>query len=119
MANQYDCEPFLRALEEQADSIGAATTNMLQCLNTFKNSVESVIRSVENLKKMIAMIRRAMVLAHGDRVVERVEIKRESVTPPSQAAEKENPVAFSLCSQKNGMQNWPKNRLLPCRPTER
>ena len=89
--NQYDCEPYLRALEEQADSIGAATTDMLQCLNTFKNSAESVVRSVDNLKRMIAMTRRAMVLAHGDRVVERVEIKRETVTPPSQtAAEKED-----------------------------
>ena len=34
-------------------------------------------------------MRRAMVLAHGDRVVERVEIKREAVTPPSQAATEE------------------------------
>ena len=90
MANQYDCEPFLTALEEQADSIGAATTDMLQCLITFKDSAESVIRSVDNLKRMIAMTRRAMVLAHGDRVVERVEIKREAVTPPSQTAGKED-----------------------------
>ena len=90
MANQYDCEPFLRALEEQADSIGAAASNMLQCLNTFKDSAESVIIIVGNLKKMIALTRRAMVLAHGDRVVERVEIKREPVSPQSQTAEKED-----------------------------
>ena len=89
MANQYDCEPFLRALEEQADSIRGATTDMVQSLNTFRDNAESVIRSVDNLKKMIAMIRRAMVLAHGDRVVERVEIKKEPVSPPSQTEEEE------------------------------
>ena len=33
-------------------------------------------RTVDNLK-MIDMTRRAMVLAHGGRVLERVEIKRE------------------------------------------
>ena len=90
MANQYDCEPFLIALEEQADNIGAATTDVLQCRNTFKDSTESVLRSVDNLKKMIAMTRRVMMLAHGDKVVERVEIKRDSSSPPSQTAEKEN-----------------------------
>ena len=72
---------------------------------------------------MIAMTRQAMVLAHGDRVVERFEIKREAVTQPSQTAEKEDwgdqPVAASLRSQKTGMQNWQKNRQLPCHPTER
>ena len=51
MANHYDCEPFLIALEEQADNIGAATTDVLQCCNTFKDSTESVLRSVDNLKK--------------------------------------------------------------------
>ena len=63
---------------------------MLQCLNTFKESADSVIGSVDNLKKMIAITRWDMVLAHGDRVVERVEIRREPVSPPSQTADKED-----------------------------
>ena len=50
----------------------------MAAINTFKDSVESVFRTVDNLKRMIEMTRRAMVLAHGDRVVERVEIKREA-----------------------------------------
>ena len=106
MANQYDCEPFLRALEEQANSIGAATTDMLQCLNTFKDSAESVIRSVNNLKKMIAMTRRAMVLVHGDRVVERIEIKRESLSSPSQTAEKEDWDDQPSSSQSSQPEDW-------------
>ena len=42
-----------------------------------EKNAESVLRSVENLKKMVHMTRRAMALAHGDRVIEKVEIKRE------------------------------------------
>ena len=38
MAKQFDCECYLRALEEQADNIGGAATSMLEAINTFKNS---------------------------------------------------------------------------------
>ena len=72
-----DCEAYMRALEEQSDAIKAAAEGMLMAINTFKDSVESVLRTVDNLKRMIEMTRQAMVLAHGGRVVERVEIKRE------------------------------------------
>ena len=78
MANTFDCEPYLQALEEQADSIGGAATGLLQAMETFKENAASMVRTVENLKKMIGMTRRAMGLAHGDRVVEQVEVKRES-----------------------------------------
>ena len=78
MAKTFDCEPYLRALEEQADSIEGAANGMLQAMETFKENAASVLRSVDNLKKMIGMTRRAMNLAHGGRVVERVEVKRES-----------------------------------------
>ena len=78
MANTFDCEPYLRALEEQADSIGGAATGLLQAMETFKENAASMVRTVENLKKMIGMTRRVMNLAHGGRVVERVEVKRES-----------------------------------------
>ena len=105
MANQYDCEPFLRALEEQAENIGATTTDMLLCLNTFKDSAESVIRSVDNFKKMITMTRRAMVLAHGDRVVERVEIEREPVSLPSKT-EEENWDDQPSSSQSSQPEDW-------------
>ena len=81
MAKQFDCECYLRALEEQADSIGGAVTSMLEAINTFKNSAESLQRTVENLKSMISMTRRDMNLAHGGRVVEKVEIKREALSP--------------------------------------
>ena len=77
MAKTFDCEPYLRALEEQADSIGGAATGLLQAMETFKENAASMVRTVENLKKMIGMTRRAMNLAHGGRVVERVEVKRE------------------------------------------
>ena len=69
MAKTFDCEPYLRALEEQADSIGGAANGMLQVMETFKENAASVLRSVDNLKKMIGMTRRAMNLAHGGRVV--------------------------------------------------
>ena len=45
-----------------------------------EKNAESVL-SVENLKKMVQMTRRAMALAHGDRVIEKVEIKREPESP--------------------------------------
>ena len=51
MANTFDCEPFLRALEEQADSIGGAATGLLQAMETFKENAASMVRTVENLKK--------------------------------------------------------------------
>ena len=51
-----------------------------QWVPTEKNA-ESVLRSVENLKKMVKMTRRAMALAHGDKVIEKVEIKREPESP--------------------------------------
>lgn len=84
MAKQFDCEPYLRALEEQADSIRGAATGLLQAMETFKENAQSMVRTVDNLKKMIGMTRRAMVLAHGDRVVERVEVKREPESPSTQ-----------------------------------
>ena len=71
MAKTFDCEPYLRALEEQADSIGGAANGMLQAMETFKENAASVLRSVDNLKKMIGMTRRAMNLA-----------KRESPSSP-------------------------------------
>ena len=61
MANTFDCQPYLRALEEQADSIGGAANGMLQTIGSYRENAESVLRSVENLKKMITMTRRAMV----------------------------------------------------------
>ena len=54
---------------------------MLQSIGTYRENAESVLRSVEYLKKMINMTRRAMVLVHGDRVIEKVEIKREPESP--------------------------------------
>ena len=81
MANTFDCDPYLRALEEQAHSIGGMASGMLQAMGTYRENAESVLRSVENLKKMINMTRRAMVLVHGDRVIEKVEIKREPESP--------------------------------------
>ena len=78
MAKTFDREPYLRALEEQADSIKGAATGLLQAMETFKENAQSVVRTVDNLKKMIGMTRRAMNLAHWGRVVERVEVKRES-----------------------------------------
>ena len=81
MANTFDCEPCLRALEEQADSIGGAANGMVQAMGTYRENAELVLRSIENLKKMITMTRRAMVLAHGNRVIEKVKIKRESESP--------------------------------------
>ena len=87
MANTFDCEPYLRALEEQADSIGGAATGLLQAMETFKENAASMVRTVENLKKMIGMTRRAMNLAHGGRVVEQVEVKRKPESPSSSQTE--------------------------------
>ena len=50
----------------------------MAAINTFKDSVESVLRSGDNLKRIVDMTRQTMVLAHGDRIIERVEIKREA-----------------------------------------
>ena len=86
----YDCEPYLRALEEQAESIGRAATAMVQSMDTIRKYAESVVTTVENLKKMITMTRRAMVLAHGGRVVERVEIRKEPQSPPPSTAQEED-----------------------------
>ena len=73
-----DCEAYIRALEEQSDAIKGAAEGMMAAINTFKDSVESVLRTVDNLKRIVDMTRQAMVLTHGGRVVERVEIKREA-----------------------------------------
>ena len=55
---------------------------------------------------MIAMTRRAMMLAHGDRVVEIIEIKRGPVTPPSQAAENEDWDNQPSSSQSSQPEDW-------------
>ena len=65
-------------MEEHADSIGGAANGTLQAMGAYRDNAESVLRSVDNLKKMITMTRRAMNFSHGGRVVERVEVKRES-----------------------------------------
>ena len=62
-----DCEAYMRALEEQSDAIKSATEGMLMAINTFKDSVKSVLRTVDNLKRMVDMTRRAMVIAHEAR----------------------------------------------------
>ena len=73
-----DCEAYMRALEEQSDAIKGSAERMMAAINTFKDSVESALRTVDNLKRMVDMTRETMVLAHGGRVLERVEIKREA-----------------------------------------
>ena len=45
--NKTDCEPFMRALEEQSDAIKGAAEGMMAAINIFKDSVESVLRSVD------------------------------------------------------------------------
>ena len=47
-----------------------------------------------------------MKLAHGDKVVERVEIKRDSSSPPSQTAEKENLDDQPSSSQSSQPEDW-------------
>ena len=42
-----------------------------------KREVDSMITSLGNMKLMVDMTRRAATLAHGGRVMERVEIKKE------------------------------------------
>ena len=54
---------------------------MLQAMGAYRDNAESVLRTVDNLKKIITMTRRAMVLAYGDRVVKRMEVKREPESP--------------------------------------
>ena len=46
-----------------------------------------MLRTVDNLRKVVQMTKRAMDLAHGGRVVERVEIKREPKSPRSTPTE--------------------------------
>ena len=60
--SEYDCEPYLRAMEEQADGIRGAISGILQAMETLRENAESMARTVDNLKKMIGMTRRAMVL---------------------------------------------------------
>ena len=66
-----DCEAYMRALEEESDAIKGAVEGMM-ALSTL---LRTGWRTVDNLKRMIEMTRRAMVMAHGGRVVERVEIE--------------------------------------------
>ena len=73
-------------------------------METFKENAASVLRSVDNLKKMIGMTRRAMNLAHGGRVVERTEVKRES--PSSTPIEEDwgdRPLTITCQKQKTGI----------------
>ena len=51
---QFDCECYLRALEEQADNIGGAATSMMETVETSRRSAESMQRTVENLNTMMA-----------------------------------------------------------------
>ena len=67
----------LRALGEKADGIGRTAKGIRQAMTNFRTSTESVLSCVDNFKTMVEMTRRDMALAHGETVVERVEIKRE------------------------------------------
>ena len=60
MVKQFDCECYLRALDEQADNIGGAATSMMEAVETFRRSAESMQRTVDNLMTMIAMTRLAI-----------------------------------------------------------
>ena len=75
--NTYDCEPYLRALEEQAEAMQKGGEELLGVMEVVKREVDSMITSLGNMKLMVDMTRRAATLAHGGRVVERVEIKKE------------------------------------------
>ena len=110
MAKTFECEPYLRALEEQADSIRGAATGLLQAMETFKENASSMVRTVDNLKKMIGMTRRAMVLAHGGRVVERVEVKRES---PSSTQTEEDWGDRPLNNYMSELEDWDKEANEP------
>ena len=112
-----DCEAYMRALEEQSDAIKGAAEGMMAAINTFKDSVESVLRTVDNLKRMIEMTRQAMVLAHGDKVVERVEIQREE--EPVEEEDGWIHPGHSLLHLRTGMQNWMNPDTLTCLPTGR
>ena len=48
MAKQFDCECYLRALEQQADSIGGAANSMMEAVETFRRSAESVQQTVDS-----------------------------------------------------------------------
>ena len=56
MANTFDCEPYLRALEEQANSIRGAASGIIQAMDTFRENAESVLRLVDRtpLGKMLS-----------------------------------------------------------------
>ena len=77
MANTYDCEAYLRALEEQVEAMQKGGEELLGVMEVVKRQVDSMIISLGNMKLMVDMTRRAATLAHGGRVVERVEIKKE------------------------------------------
>ena len=46
-------------------------------MEVVKREVDSMIRSLANMRQMVDMTRRAATLAHGGSVVERVEINKE------------------------------------------
>ena len=75
--NIYDCEAYLRALEEQVEAMQKGGEELLGVMEVVKRQVDSMITSLGNMKLMVDMTRRAATLAHGGRVVERVEIKKE------------------------------------------
>ena len=106
VATKTDCEPFLRALEEQGDAIKSAAEGMMVAINTFKDSVASVLRSVDNLKRMVDMTRQAMVLAHGSMILERVEIKREPESSASLKADEEEDWGDSPIRQPSPPEDW-------------
>ena len=68
------------------------------------------MRTVENLKKMIGMTRRAMVLAHGGRVVTQVEVKRES---PSSTQTEEDWADRPLNNYMSEPEDWDKEANEP------
>ena len=43
-----DCECYLKALEEQADSIGGAAASMMEAVEMLRRKAESVQRTVAN-----------------------------------------------------------------------
>lgn len=56
---KYDCEPYLRALEAQAEVIQNGAAELLRALDMVKSQADSTIRSSENMKKMVEVTRRA------------------------------------------------------------
>ena len=75
--NTYDCEAYLMALEEPAEAMQKGGEELLGVTQVVKGQVDSMITSLGNMKLMVDMTRRAATLAHGGRVVERVEIMKE------------------------------------------